>query len=315
MQAAVVRRVAHAWVEFWDRREAPTSLALTRILIGLVVFSDLSIGKLEDAVPDLWAAPPAGMGAIEDPSSWFAARGAALLLWSVALAAAFFVAVGAFYRLTAPILAAALVLFEHLQPTGDGADALLRIVVPVLALSRADAAFSFDAWLSRRRQRNVPREVPAWPRYLLMLQLVWVYSSAAQCRDDTAWWPWGGFAAISNILEDPHFARFSPTALASLYPLTQLGTVATMVFELGAPFALLVTLRDPNRQAQMRPLWRRLRAAWILLGVSLHAGIAVTMTIGIFPYTMVALYPVLFHPDQLAAALAALRRSSEIRLR
>ena len=54
---------------------------------------------------------------------------------------------------------------------------ILRIVLVILALSWCHARWSVDAWVWRRLGRPLPREVPAWPRYLLLLQLVWIYFS------------------------------------------------------------------------------------------------------------------------------------------
>jgi hypothetical protein len=303
----VLRNVARLWVAFWDRREAPTSLALTRILTALVVLADLLIGKAQGAVPALWAPPPLGMGVTQDSSSWWAAPSIPLILWATGVVAAFLFMVGALHKLAGAALTFALVMLPRFQPTGDGVDVLLRTVVPLLALSSASACWSVDAWLGRRRAKPPPHQVPAWPRYLLMLQLLWMYSSSAQCRDDGSWWPWGSFSAIGNVLEDPHFARFAPAMMTPFYPVTQLATIATMVFELSAPFMLLFTLRDPARQSRLTGIVRRLPWIWIGLGASLHLGIALTMTIGIFPFAVLALYPVLVHPEQWAGLRRALR--------
>ncbi len=304
-----VGRIAYGWVAFWDRREAPTCLALTRILIGMVVLSDFLIGKVRGAVPALWSAGPMGMGVTQDPSSWLAWPNLPLGLWALGTIAAFLLMVGALHRASGALLTFVLVVLPSLQPTGDGVDLLVRLVVPIVALSGASACWSVDAWVGRRRAKPPAAEVPAWPRYLLMLQLLWVYSSSAQCRDDASWWPWGGFSAIGHVLEDPHFARFSPALMTPFYPLTQLATIATMVFELGAPFMLLWTLREPLRQSQVTGLARKLPWIWIALGASLHLGIALTMTIGIFPFAMLALYPVLFHPSQVVSVFSAPRPS------
>ena len=45
---------------------------------------------------------------------------------------------------------------------------------------------------------------------------------------------------------------------------------------------------------------RYLRWAWLLIGASFHLGIAVTMRLGIFPFGMLAVWPVFLHPDELA---------------
>jgi hypothetical protein len=154
------------------------------------------------------------------------------------------------------------------------------------------------------------QSVPAWPRYLLFLQLIWVYFSAAHNRGRD-WTPAGEFTAIAEILADPPIARFAPGWTASVYPLTQAATAMTMVFELCAPLFLLATCleRQPERAFGLGHVVRRfrLRWAWLLVGVGLHLGIALTMRLGIFSFGVLALYPLFLHPDELDALLGRLR--------
>ncbi len=290
------------WVAFWDRREAPTSLAITRIFVGLVLLADLLQAKYAHAVETAWAAPPFGIawGALNTPQP-FVARcfGAtpqtAEALWWLAVLCSVLFLFGALYRVAAVLLSVILIQLGRFEPDTDAIDQLLRIVVPILALSGAHACFSVTAWWARKRARPVLERVPAWPRYLLILQLLWMYFSAAHNRSDAAWYPWGGFSAVSNVLGDPHFARFAPGTFRGAYRLTQLGTAATMLFEGSAPLMLLW-------------LWRgwRVRWVWLALGAALHLGIAITMQLGIFPFGMLALYPIFFAPEEFRKGLRRL---------
>jgi hypothetical protein len=146
---------------------------------------------------------------------------------------------------------------------------------------------------------------PAWPRRLLFAQLDWVYFSAAHNRGGLQWWPWGEFAAIANILSDPHYARFTPGWTAGFYPFTQLATALTMVFELGSPVLLWLAWADaaPGRGRAVGAWARRfhLRFAYVALGAALHLGIALTLRLGVFSYGMLALYPVFLRPAELSA--------------
>jgi hypothetical protein len=54
----------------------------------------------------------------------------------------------------------------------------------------------------------------------------------------------------------------------------------------------------------------RLRWVWIAIGVTFHLGIAMTLRLGVFPWGMLALYPVLLRSDELVRAEAWLRRRS-----
>jgi hypothetical protein len=246
---------------------------------------------------------------------------AALLFW-VALGASLAFTLGVLFRPAAWILLAALTELAHVAPDGDrGIDKLLRIAVIVLALSCAGQRWSIDAVLRERygrRGRAVPREAsllplkaPAWPRYLLFAQLCWMYFSAAHNRSGRAWWPHGRFSAISQVLADPHMARFAPHVTSGLHPLLQVVTAATMLFELSAPLLIWVTFLDrrEGRGGRVGDWLRRYRVRWVWLGlgVSLHLGIALTMRLGIFPFGVLALYPLLIHPEELERGARWLR--------
>jgi hypothetical protein len=315
--------VLERWVAFWDRREAPASLALVRILVGAVLLTDLLQAKYAGAVELLWSAPPLGMawGATGErlplAARWLGATPqTAELLWGVAVVCAALFLCGAFYRVTAVLLALALGQIGRFEPDADAIDQLFRIAVPLLALSGANAAFSLDAWLRKSLAKPYPALVPAWPRYLLILQLLWMYFSAAHNRGDSAWYPSGSFAAVSNVMSDPHFARYAPGTFRSAYRFTQLGTAATMLFEGSAPLMLLWLWLDwPTAASERRErggklghLLRRLRLRWLWLGLgaTLHLGIAITMQLGIFPFGMLALYPIFVHPEELLHARESL---------
>jgi hypothetical protein len=227
--------------------------------------------------------------------------------------AALLVLAGVAFRISAWLLVFAMIQLWRITPDGeDGIDVLLRLVLPLLAFSGANAIWSFDAWLARHLGRHFANVVPAWPRYLIVVQLLWVYFSAAHHRGWVSWGPSSGFAAVGDVLGDPHFARFFPGSLRAGYPLMQLGTALTMLFEHSAPLFLLWTWLDkrPGRGGRFGDAVRRLHVRWIwlALGISLHAGIAVTMQLGMFPFGILALYPALFGPEDVTALLQRLRR-------
>jgi hypothetical protein len=138
---------------------------------------------------------------------------------------------------------------------------------------------------------------------LLFAQLIWMYFSSGQNKAGSEWFPSAGFTALGNVLSDPHFARFDPGWVEWIHPLTRAATVWTMLFELGAPLMIAftwwnVTKERPGRLRRWSNLLR-LRWVWIATGVGFHLGIALTMQLGIFPWGMLAVYPVLFHPDEI----------------
>lgn len=276
-----------AWVELWDRREDAAALALVRIGVGLVMLFDyLELWRL-GLVDVLFTTD--GIATAHD--GWGAALGPHALVLVATLAAAG-VALGALTRVACVVLVLASAQLAHLSPNADrGIDIILRIVVGVLAFSRSHARWSVDALVrAKLLGRPYDRDVPAWPRYLLLAQLVWIYFSGGLNKGGAAWGPHGGFLALANVMADPHVARFDPAWIDAVLPFTRVATALTMLFELGAPLYLLAYARG----------WRRVRWAWIALGIGFHAGIAVTMQLGIFPWGMLALYPVLLRPDEIA---------------
>jgi len=309
--------VIERWARFWDQREAPYSLALVRILVGVSLFLDLLQAGLLDVIPLVMAPPPAGGGYGQTLDTvplvvrWFgasASTGAGV--WALALVSCALFAAGVAYRVTSWVLVFAMVELCGCQPVGDSIDSLLRILLPVLAASGAGTAWSVDAWLRRRRGKPGVDSVPAWPRYLIVVQLLWIYLSAGHQRDVRMWGP-PEFAALANVLGDPHFARFEPGSFAGLYPLLQVGTLVTMAFELTAPLYLFWLWLElhPGRGGRLGDAVRRfkLRWIWLAIGASLHAGIALGMKIGLFPFGILALYPAFVRPPELLAALEWVR--------
>lgn len=314
-----IRRALRDYVELWNGREPPTALALVRILVAAVLLADLVQARYYGLVDVIWAPPPEGMGwgmAVSSPAAaarWFgASTSTAWLLWWSGVVAALLMMAGVATRFSILLLAFIWAQLGHIASDGDrGIDYMLRAVLLVLIFSQCHARWSVDAWVRRRIGRPFAELVPSWPRYLLFAQLVWIYFSAGHNKSDKAWGPLENFEALGNILTDPHFARFDPSWVKTFYPMLQLGTLATITFELFAPAMILVTYwhATPDRPGRLRRLSNllRLRWLWIGTGVFFHIGIAVTMRLGIFPWGMLALYPVLFRADELARAGAWLQ--------
>ena len=277
----MIGKLWRAWVELLDRKEPPTALALVRILLAGVLLVDFVSTKLAGLVGPLYSPPPAGFAWGD---AWLTGDAA----WALAVVSLVALVLGAATRVACVAFVIASAALSHLTPDGEsGLDMLARVVFLILALSRSNARWSLDAWVAKRMGREVPAEIPAWPRYLLLFELVWVYFSGGMNKSSGSWGPQGGFTALANALSDPHAARFSPTWVGAIYPLTRIATAATMAFELGAPLFLLAYFKR----------WR-VRWVWIALGISFELGIAFGLRLGSFPYGMLALYPVLLHSDE-----------------
>ena len=287
-------RAWRAWVELMDRREPATQLALVRIAIGVVLVADLLNVRRLGLVEPLWTPPPVGYAVHYTP--WLGLGASAL--WAIALVAAACLAAGAATRAACVVFVLASIQMSQLAPEAEcGVDMIFRVVLLVLALSRCNARWSLDAMIARRFRRPPPALVPAWPRYLILLQVVWVYASGGQNKSGGEWGPWGGFAALADSLADPHAARFTAGWVPAVLPLTRIATALTMAFEVGAPLYLLflyyAATRDrPGRLRAWCNRWR-LRWIWLGLGVSFELGLAVMLRLDLFPYGMLAMFPAL----------------------
>jgi len=312
-----------SWVALLDRRESPTALALVRVACAAVLLCDqLWVAHL-GLVEPIWTPGPAGFatGFI----GWSQTLGlSAWGLWAIVVASLVCVMVGLGTRAACVVFVLASAQQAALAPNCESAiDQLMRIVFVILALSRCHAKWSLDGIILRRLNRPMPALVPAWPRYLLLLQLVWVYFSSGINKNSAMWGPHGGFTALANALMDPANGRLDPEVVVTMYPLTRVATALTMLFELTALLYLLwlyyaATREQPGRvRAWSQRL--RLRWVWIGLGMSFQIGIAIGLKLGAFPYGMLALYPVLLlppeaerlvHPSQWRKAWGPAKRAS-----
>lgn len=313
-----LRACWHHWVRLLDRREPPDVLALIRIGVALVLLGDfLTVARL-DLVTALFAPPEAGGMArpgLEHPAPWTAlfgsgVGGARLLHAGLTLSAAT-LAAGWFSRTSAVVLMLLSAQWNLILPEADRAiDLLLRNVLLVLALSDAGARWSLDALWRTGRWSGDGARVPAWPRYVLVLQVVVMYFTAGVQKYAQHWWPWGGWSGLYVILHDWAYAAhpFGWLRDPPFYQGTQLATAVTMAWQWTYPVVLVhyFPSRAPGRFARWFARYR-LHWAWIGVGALFHVGIALTMQLGIFPWGMLAVYPAFLHPDELRALAAPIR--------
>jgi hypothetical protein len=196
---------------------------------------------------------------------------------------------------------------SHVLPPADrGIDMLLRNVLLILALSGCGRAWSIEARLRSGAWGGDGRPVPAWPRLLLVCQLLLLYTTAGMQKVGLTWLPMGDWAALYIVLRDPAFAVLSVETLDSFYGLTQLATATTWVWEWATPLAALAWWYRATRTRGGRlRSWMNSHgfwAKWVALGACFHVGTWLTMRLGIFPAGVLALYPCFFHPETWARA-------------
>ncbi|MCB9600631.1 MAG: HTTM domain-containing protein [Sandaracinus sp.] len=310
-----------AWVRFCAETERPTSMALVRIGVGLVLACDFALVWSHGVGDVLWGPSTSGAFGLADTlpdavpvhTLFGASLTTSRAVHAVAFGSALCLSLGLFSRTSALVAFAASSQLAAILPQADrGIDTMLRMVLLLLAASGAGQALSIDAWRRHRTWRPDVR-VLAWPRRFLVLQVLWMYFSAGLHKSQLAWWPAGDFAALYVVLLDPHFARADFSGwLSAVYPLTQLGTASTMLFEVGAPLMGLSLWfrRTSHRGGRWRATFAKLRVreVWLALGIGFHVALMFTIRLGIFPYGMLALYWAFLTPAEVEALFARLRR-------
>jgi hypothetical protein len=308
--------------KLFDEREKPTVLALIRICVALTVVYDLAIVGILDLPVWLWA--PIDQGGVSptataESAAWFykvfpSSPGSATALYVGMLVSAALFGIGFFTRTSAWLYVLLSAQSSILNDVGDrGIDRAIRIVVLILAFSAAGRAYSVDARIATGTFRGDGALAPAWPRYLVLTQLVIMYTAAGFSKSATLWLPWGGHGALYVILNEPIYATrdFGFMAHPVLYFLTQVGTMSSRTWELSAGVVLLAAhyRRTPERPGALRRFMNRypIRNIYVAFGVAFHLLLVFTLKLGIFPWSMLAFFPAFFRPDEIEGTFARLR--------
>jgi len=312
-----VSRLSACWgrfVDFWDEREHPRALALVRILFGACLVYDFThILWLDLVVPLFGVADAGGMSDAlmreKTPLYYQIMPGtvaSAYALHAAMLAASIGLMIGMFTRTSALVVLLAWAQFSSVLPYSDrGIDALARLVLVILVFAPSGRWLAADAWWRTGSVWGTGEAELAWARRLLIAQLVLMYFSAGVLKVGITWWPMGHFAALYFALQDPAVAAydFGFIRRQPFFLLVQLGVVVTMLYQWTYPLVLLLMWwrRNPGRGGRVAAFANRYRLEflWIGTGLLFHLILALAMNLGIFPWAMLALYPVWLHPDEL----------------
>ncbi len=306
-------RLWRSWVALWARRESAESLALLRVLLGCCVLAMVvTDAPMIDAI---WVdQSDGGMRDVGQGRGLVAALGGHTrsviggLLAGVG-ASALTLTLGVFPRLSALVCLQLLLALASSGQPGGSQQHLVTNILWLLVFARSDATLSLTARL--RTGQWCPRVlIPAWPRYLAILQLVIVYQSAGLQKVSSHWLPGGDLSALYLILQQVSWYRHDLGGLwAALFPLTRAATLGVWCLEVGSPVLLLLLF---YRDTRTRPGWLRalcnrlrLRDAFIAAGVSMHLGILLLMAVGTFSALSLSLYACVLHPDEWRALLRA----------
>ncbi len=258
------------WVGLVGRPVDSRPLVLVKRLVAAVLVVDLLaivVFGVADGV--LFTAEHGGL--VRAPQEWAIsdARYAGVAWWALSLVTLAAVAGGLGGRGVLLLAVIAYAQLGHFDWPGDrGIDRICRTLLLLCVFSE----------VGRRRP---PAEVAAWPADLLRVLLVVVYLDAGIAKVESRLsWLATDFNPLYGIVASPQVGRVDPDVFAPFQLLFAVGGAATLLLELSAPILL----------------WRRAAPWWGLFGAFLHLGLAVTMNLGIFPYAMLALYPVVFEP-------------------
>lgn len=296
------------WVALLSRQEGGDSLAIFRIAVGLVGIYSVATVAWSGMVPVLWMDQKYG-GYQEISKSWWLVDQLGgptpTVIWglvAVALLSSLLLALGLASRLSAFVaLQAFLALTWANAAAGGSYDDLISNALWLLVLADSSATLSLRSRLRTGSWRS-DAQVPAWPRYLIIGQIVVVYLTTAMQKLSAYWTPGGDYSALYYILQQPTWQRVDMRWVAPFFPLTQLMTAATWFWELGSPVLLLALwYRDTRtRPGRLRALFNRLdlRALYCAFGVLLHLGIFALMEVGPFTWITLSYYLALWSPDE-----------------
>lgn len=300
------------WTALLTTREPATSLALTRMALGTALVAHLA-HMLATGI-DALAWTDRAFGGFRVLNAAPFAHATPGLAQGVALAtlmSGVLFAMGACTRVTTITTWLGFRWLGDLNGHAGGSyDEVFLDVLFVLVWSGCGESLSVDAWRARRAGRPEAL-VPAWPRWVIVGQLVTIYLSTGLQKVSAGWLPIGSRDALWYILHQPDWQRTAFTVPTWAFPLTQAATAFTWFWEVGAPILLLAFWwrRTRTRGGWLRAQANRLdlRAGWMMVGVLLHLGIECVLEVGGFSWAMLSLYFCAWHPDEWARAARSLR--------
>lgn len=268
------------WVGHCMRPMDSRLLALIRIAVSLVILGDIAHLAVLGVADDVFRTyAEGGLSAFKGSNYALDALGPGGGMGALAVLVVALICVAAGVG-TRPAMLVAVLAYAQLgalYPPGDrGVDRFLRSVLLLLLFSGSHTHWSLGLWL---RGKAPTLQCPAWPADMVRLLLASVYFNAGIGKAASMrWLPGAADPVLYTILTDPTAGRLDHVAWAGVH----------LPFEVGALFTLLLELSAPLL------LFPRLAPWWGLGGVMMHLGIAATMGLGIFPWGMLAAYPVLF---------------------
>jgi hypothetical protein len=290
-------------------REQGTSIALFRILLATVTLLSLWLLRNDEVFRAIWYSQEHG-GIVKLGSNHWLFRtlggvsprsvDTAYHLCSVGAALSL---VGFGGSVSVLLCQQCYVALRSLNENASGGyDSLITVGLLLLAFGRPTRTLSLDCRLLRASW-TTGLLVPAWPRALLVFQLLLMYTLTGIQKVGHAWTPFGGYTAMHYVLNDPTWLRADLGAAP--WSLAILGRIATAVTWHWEQLSCLLLFhwyyRYGNRSSNniVGKVFRRwdIRKPWALTGVVMHVGILALLDVGPFSLVSLAYYVCLCSPS------------------
>lgn len=244
-----VSAIWQAWRSFWFHPVTPESIALFRILFGLLVLQILliSIGgdflnwygshaivQAETVRRHFWNSEPRFDLLLAFPND----SSLQMYYYSVVVAA-FFMTIGLCSRLSCIYVALSLISMHHHDPFNiNGGDAFVRLMTMYLCFSNCGDCYSLDRLIAQKiAGHSIPIVAkPQWALRMIQIQVAIVYFHTFVCKINGQQW-WDGTAVyFATRLEDlmrmrmPLFDSLLFCQLLSWYTLVVEGALFTLVW-------------------------------------------------------------------------------------
>ena len=298
-----------AWNDFWFRPSAPETLAVMRILTGLMVLYSHAVWTLEFSgfiggklLPIAYRAN-LYKDSSEASFAWSHFDWMPESLWMpmhiIGLLIVVLFIVG-WQTKTVAWLTAALVISYANRATGAlfGLDQILAFLTLYLAISRCGGAFSVDRWKesplvvgTRPPTKLSPSNTIATRLIQIHLCVVYLFAGLGKCQGDT-WW---NGEAIWGALASYEYQTVDMTFMADQMPLVAVITLLTLAWEVS--YAALI--------------WPKLtRPIMLVLAIPMHLGIGICMGMMTFGLVMLVANVAFISPTWLQRATVGTSRTT-----
>ncbi len=261
--------IAKRLIAYFFSDEDPRNLAICRVIFFLLMgFAYLKVDFVRFAYAPVELYEPVWLlKVVRAPVLSPYEMGLAAWLWKGSL---FCAAIGFATRIstvTAFVLGAYLLGFPHSFSTTCHYDAVMVLIMGVLAVAKCGDVFSVDCWMKRKFSFKQPDGLSrspeySWPIRLICVFIVLSYFAAGISKLRNSGFHWFTSDYLSHLLILHQYIAYPPTrlglALAKYQWLCSIMAFSSIVLEVSSPLALFS---------------RRFFWAWILCVYWMHIGI------------------------------------------